>query len=209
MINIAIITLKTIDKIQTLKTLNCPYPHRLIFCRAKGFGNARNVAATYFGSSKDVMVQFNDDLVISPKIWKHILELKHGEFILSREGEHLCSRIFAIHLNDYWSVGGCDGNITYCFEDGDFAYRAQKKHLRLKVLSPKFAKHIVHPHAFYNPKRIVPITWEFCKMYVKYTRHFDKNPLHFYFPFHDYKVALKHLILRLVFTVIWIIKGVK
>ena len=153
------------------------------------------------------MVQFNDDLIISQKIWDHILNLKPSEFILTHDGEHLCSRIFAIHLQDFWQVGGCDETIKYCFEDGDFAYRAQQQGLQLKVLSPDFAKHIPHPHAFYNPKKIIPITWEFCKMYVKYKRNFDLNPINFYFPFHDYKVALKHLTLRVAFTVAWIIKG--
>jgi hypothetical protein len=154
------------------------------------------------------MVQFNDDLVISPKIWAVLSNLKMNEFILTHDGEHLCSRVFAIHLEDYWRISGCDEKIQYCFEDGDFAYRAQQAGLKLKVLSPDFAKHIPHPHAFYNPKRIVPITSEFCYMYVKYGRHFDRNPLNFYVPFHDYKVVLKHLSLRIVFTVAWIIKGV-
>lgn len=208
MINIAIVTLKPKKQIKTLETLHCPVPHRIIYCRALGFGNARNVAASMV-EKKGLMIQFNDDLIISPQIWMHLLSLKRGEFILTCDGEHLCSRIFAFHLEDYWSIGGCDDKIRYCFEDGDFAYRAQQRGLRLKVLSPSFAKHIPHSHAFYNPKRIVAITWEFCQMYVKYGRYFDKNPLNFYVPFHDYKVAVKHLVLRVLFTIAWIIKGVK
>ena len=153
------------------------------------------------------MVQFNDDLVLSQHIWNQILNLKFNEFILTHEGEHLCSRVFAIYLEDFWKIHGCDEKIKYCFEDGDFAYRAQQAGLKLKVLSPEFAKHIPHPHAFYNPKRIIPITWEFCKMYVKYKRNFTENPSRFFFPFRDYRVVLQHLTLRLTFTLVWIIKG--
>jgi hypothetical protein len=206
MLNIGIVTLKSVDKIRTLETLNCPVPYKLFFCRTLGYGKARNNTALEFGTS-GLMVQFNDDLILSQDIWHNILSLKRGEFILTHDGEHLCSRVFAIYLEDFWNIR-FDESIKYCFEDGDFAYRAQQAGLKLKVLSPKFSKHIPHPHSFYKPKRIVPITWEFCKMYVKYNRHFDKNPLNFFFPFHDYKVAVQHLILRLTFTVIWIIKGV-
>jgi|WetSurMetagenome_2_1015567.scaffolds.fasta_scaffold20175_6 hypothetical protein len=207
MLNIAVVTLKSADRVKTLDTLCCPVPFHLLFCRTFGYGKARNVAASKFGSS-GLMVQFNDDLVLSQKIWNQINSLKHGEFILTHDGEHLCSRVLAIHLEDYWKINGCDESIKYCFEDGDFAYRAQQAGLKLKVLSPDFAKHIPHKHSFYNPKRIVPISWEFCKMYVKYKRNFDKNPLNFFFPFHDYKVVVQHLILRVTFTIIWIIKGV-
>jgi hypothetical protein len=206
MINIAIITLKPTEKIQTLKTLRCPVPHKIVYCRTYGYGKARNTVTKTFGP-KGLMVHFNDDLIVSSKIWHYILSLKRGEFILTHDGEHLCSRVFAIHIEDYWLIDGCDEKIKYCFEDGDFAYRAQQQGLKLKVLSPDFTKHIPHPHAFYNPKKIVPITWEFCHMYVKYKRSFDRNPLNFYLPFHDYKVVFKHLSLRLMFTIIWIIKG--
>jgi hypothetical protein len=192
--------------VKTLETLQCPVQHRVFFCRTLGYGKARNVVAKKFGSG--LMVQFNDDLVLSPNIWNVILQLKHGEFILTHEGNNLCSRVFAIHVEDFWKVNGCDESIKYCFEDGDFAFRAQQYGLKLKVLSPDFAKHIPHKHAFYNPKRIVPISWEFCQMYVKYKRTFTDDPLRFFFPFHDYRVVLKHLLLRTTFTIIWIIKGV-
>ncbi|MGD0071368.1 MAG: hypothetical protein ABSB71_07830 [Candidatus Bathyarchaeia archaeon] len=190
-----------------METLNCPVPHKLIFCRTLGYGKARNVAAKEFGCC-GLMVQFNDDLVISPKIWDVILQLKHGEFILTHEGKHLCSRVFAVYLEDFWQLHGCDEKLKYCFEDGDFAFRAQQAGLKLKVLSPDFAKHIPHPHAFYKTKRIVPVTWEFCRMYVKYKRNFDDDPLRFFIPFRDYRVAFQHLLLRVTFTLVWIIKGV-
>jgi len=206
MLNIGIVTLKSANKVATLDTLKCPVSFRLMFCRTLGYGKARNIVALKFGSS-GLMVQFNDDLVLSNQIWEQIINLKQGEFMLTHDGEHLCSRVFAIHLEDFSKIK-FDESIKYCFEDGDFAYRAQQNGLKLKVLSPNFAKHIPHPHSFYNPKRIIPISWEFCKMFVKYKRNFNNNPLEFFFPFHDYKVIIQHLILRVTFTVIWIIKGV-
>jgi hypothetical protein len=208
LLNIAVITLKPSSHVKTLETLKCPVPHRLIFCRTRGYGKARNTAAAVFGGY-GLMVQFNDDLVLSPQIWRHILSLKRGEFMLTREGEHLCSRVFAVHLEDYWNVHGCDSKIKYVFEDGDFAFRAQKFGLKLKVLSPDFAKHIPHVHAFYKSKYIVPITWESCRLYVKYKRSFTDNPLRFFFPFHDYRVILQHFTLRSMFMIAWIIRGIK
>lgn len=205
MLNIAIITLKPVDKVKTLETLHCPVQHKLSFCRTLGYGKARNTVAKKFGSS-GLMVHFNDDLILSPQIWKQILNLKRGEFILTREGKHLCSRVFAVYLEDFWKVNGCDENIKYVFEDGDFAYRAQQAGLKLKVLSPEFAKHIPHIHSFYKSKKIVPISWESCKMYVKYKRNFDSDPLRFFIPFRDYRVVLQHLLLRVTFTIVWIVR---
>jgi len=205
-LSIAIITLKPYSQIKTLDTLHCPVPYNLLFCRTKGYGKARNVAASYF-KPFDLMVQFNDDLVLSSQIWNHILSLGQEEFMLTHDGPNLCSRVLAIHVNDFWKINGCDSSIKYCFEDGDFAYRAQQAGLKLKILSPEFAKHISHKHSFYNPKHIVPITWEFCKMYVKYKRNFTDDPMRFFFPFHDYRVLLQHFLLRITFTLTWIIKG--
>jgi hypothetical protein len=192
----------------TLKTLKLPSGAHLVVSRAFGFGSARNEGAKVLGKT-GLMVQFNDDLILSPEIWDFIFSLKIGEFALQVVNEWVCSRVFIIHLEDYWSIGGCDDSIKYAFEDGDFYLRAVKAGLRFRRVPDSLAQHIPHLHSWMKTKNMAKIDWEWTRLFVKYKRQAKHNMFAFYIrPFH-WKVVFQHFVLKVSFTVYWIIKGAK
>jgi hypothetical protein len=207
-INIAIISNKQLPEIKTLKTLSCPYPHKIILSGIKGFSRARNAAFVSTGLN----VQLNDDLVLSPKLWDFASELKPGEFAFQvaheLTGDRPCSRVFMIFPEDFLKVGGFDNSIWYFFEDGDFFYRALEKGLKFRSIPDEAAIHIPHKHAFYKPK--FQAESEAAMIYVKYGERMMpfKYVDRFFIPFRDYHVALQHFVLRTVFMVYWIIRGI-
>ena len=196
MLSIIIPTCKTI--IKTLESLkDCPVPYQLITTNVQGVGKARHEGA--LKAKYPLIAMFDDDLTILPQVWKAILELNQGEFLLTHLGEHLSSRVFAIHKTDYFKVGGFDTSIKYTFEDGDFAIRAQKTGLKLKILPPQLLIHNEHLHrGASGPFGMNLGFWkEYARLYVKYKRQFEANLLA---PFtglpHDYKIAFAWLIVR-------------
>lgn len=205
--NIAVITLKSNDKIKTLETLSCSQPHNLVFCRSLGYGKARNDAAKTFGST-GLMIQLNDDLVLSPKLWSFALKIKRGEFGFQIVNEWVCSRVFIIHLEDYWKIGGCDNTIKYAFEDGDFYLRAIKKGLIFHSIPTELAQHIPHKHAFTYMKNIAKIDYEWTKLFVKYKRNVQHNMFRFFINPFDYRVLFQHFVLKVTFVIYWLIHGV-
>ena len=178
--------------------------------RAVGFGKARNVGAIMSGKN-GLMVQFNDDLILSSAIWAFLLTLKPGEFAFQIDrscGTHVCSRVFAIYLEDFWKVGGFDSNLKYFFEDGDFYHRAILHGLRFREVPETLAIHIPHAHAFYKPKKWLATESEFCMLFVKYNQNlisFSRLD-RFFVPFRDYRVAIQHFILRIIFLNYWLLR---
>jgi hypothetical protein len=157
----------------------------------------------------------NDDLVISPELWRYVLSLKRGEFGLqvihnTKSGDQPCSRVFAIYGSDYWRVGGCDNSLKYFFEDGEFYIRALEAGLQFRRVPNECAVHIPHRHAFYDNKaRVFAVTSEVCHVFVKYKRRVSCDFVGFFVPFRDYRVVVQHLVLRIGFMVYWIIRGDK
>lgn len=189
-----------------MKILSSLETKKFIVSRSYGYGLARNDAAKFFGK-KGLMVQFNDDLVLSPDIWNYLNSYQRGEFGFMVVDEWVCSRVFVIHLEDFWRIGGCDENIKYAFEDGDFYIRATQQGLRFKPIPSKLAKHISHPHSWWTMKNIAQIDFEWSQLFVKYKRKAKRNMFAFYFrPFH-WKVLIQHFILKVIFTIYWIIRG--
>lgn len=205
---IAIITNKESSQIRLFDSFYCPLPYRLILCRARGFGAARNVAAKAFGD-KGLMVMFNDDLVLSPKIWDFIVSVKRGEYAMQVEGPHVCSRVLVVHLEDYWSIGGCDESLRYYFEDGDFHIRAQKQGLKLRVVPAEYAKHIPHRHALLKPNLYVAS--EVARLMVKYQRELDSFSRYFV-PFRyglkGISVVVVHFLLRVAALDYWLLRSI-
>lgn len=196
MLSIVIPTCKT--TIRTLESLkDCPVPYQLIVTNVRGVAKARHAGA--LKAKYPLIAMFDDDLTIMPPVWKAILGLKQDEFLLTHVGEHLSSRVFAIHKSDYLSVGGFDTSIKYTFEDGDFAIRAQRAGLKLKILPPQLLIHNEHLHrGASGPFGMNLGFWnEYARLYVKYKRQFESNLLA---PFtsvpHDYKIAFQWLVVR-------------
>jgi GT2 family glycosyltransferase len=188
--------------VTTLDSLgSCPIPHQVITSTFNGVGKARHIGA--LKAKYPLLVMFDDDLTVSPLIWKTLLKLEDGEFMLTHVGEHLSTRIFAIHLKDYLRVGGFNSEIKFIFEDGEFAYRAQQAGLKLNVLPLELVMHIEHrSRAHVGPFSLNLHFWaEWAKMYVKYGKHFERN---LFAPFevrHDYKVAFQWFVVKTAFII--------
>ncbi len=212
-IKIVIVSNKESSEIKSINTLKNPNNYPIFISKVFGFGNARNYGARHFGDS-GLMIQLNDDLELSPDLLDFAQTIKRGEFafqlVRSNVGDQPCSRVFIIHLEDYWKVGGCDASLKYFFEDGDFYHRATQQGLHFRIVPDNLAIHIPHQHAFYKPnmRKLVSIEAEVCRVFVKYGsnvvrfRHIDR----FFVPFRDYRVVLQHLVLRVTFTIYFITK---
>ena len=204
-LSIVIVSNKPVEKMATLKTLNQPKFSSLIITRAFGFGKARNEGAVLSG--KGLMVQLNDDLVLNPNLWEFAESFKRGEFGFQVVGEWVCSRVFIINLEDYWRIGGCDSNIKFAFEDGDFYIRALKAGLKFRRVPDDLAVHIPHEHSWMSMKNIAQIDWEWSRLFVKHKRQAKRNMVAFFFrPFH-WRVIFQHFVLKTCFTIFWIIRG--
>ena len=199
---VVLISNKQIEDIRTLTQI--PYP--CFISRVFGFGPARNYGAKHYGNS-GLMVQFNDDLVLNPRIWGFIQAFKRGEFGLQIVDEWVCSRVFVIHLEDYWKVGGCMENIKFAFEDGDFYLRALQAGLRFRRIPSNLAIHIPHQHSWMSMKNIAKIDSEWSRLFVKYKRNAKRNMFAFFIrPFH-WKVVFQHFVLKVFFTNYWLLRG--
>lgn len=209
-IKVIIVTNKTDPtKTATYKSImnNLGEFNMLGFSQTPGFGAARNYGAKLCGSS-GLMVQFNDDLVLYPHLFSWLRTIQRGEFALQIVGSNVCSRVFALHVSDYWRVGGCDSRIKYYFEDGDFYIRALKAGLKFRKVPDMFVHHIPHQHALYNPVKNIYVSVEVARLYHKFGRNLRVSIFRFFVPFRDYRVVLQHFMLRCIFLCYYIIKGI-
>jgi glycosyltransferase involved in cell wall biosynthesis len=117
-VSIVIVSGKKTNK--TLQSLHdLPEGSEIIVSTKQGLGFARNYGA--FRCRYDLMVQLDDDLEIYPEFWGWVQSLKVGEFAMGTvDGVNPATRVFAIHLQDFFAVGGFDSSFRYIFEDWDF-----------------------------------------------------------------------------------------
>src|SRR3990170_8549332 len=116
MVFVVVVSNKPKAEMKTLRYL--PFPkiwNNLYIARRFGYGPARNQGAEHFGT-EGLMVQLNDDLALSPDLWNYARTYRQGEFGFQVVNEWVCSRVFIIHLEDYWKIGGCDNSIKFAFE---------------------------------------------------------------------------------------------
>jgi GT2 family glycosyltransferase len=151
------------------------------------------------------MIQMDDDLIVDEAFWNWLNLLKPNEFALCKVGEHLSSRIFAIHLSDFWHIGGMNPNLKFVFEDSEFALRAQRLGLKLRIIPSKFYVHINHPRRRYH--NLPAFNWEYCHMFVKYKRHVIRNLFEFFWRPFDWRIKLQDLVTKIPFTIYWIVRN--
>jgi glycosyltransferase involved in cell wall biosynthesis len=203
---VSIVIIAGKSQVKTLETItSCPLPYDVEIIRESGLGYARDVGVSY--AKSNLVVMLDDDLVIKPKLWNLLLNIQPREFFMCHEGEHLSSRIFAIHRDDYNRAGGFDPSIKYMFEDGDFAIRAQKAGLKLKVIPSHLYGHVAHKRRVDDINRMARMNFEYSQMLVKYKRHVFRNLFEFFWRPFDWRVKLQDLTTKIVFTVYWIMKG--
>jgi glycosyltransferase involved in cell wall biosynthesis len=170
-----------------------------------GLGLARNWGWSF--TNGDIMVQLDDDLILKPELWVFVKSIKRGEFALAKVGDNLSSRVFIIWRDDFWSIGGCDPQLKYVFEDGDFAIRAKCMGLKLRIVPNNLFTHVEHPRNRY--KNLVAINWEYSRVFVKYKREVFYNLLGFFWHPFDWRIKLQDLTMKIPFVLYWIIRGTK
>lgn len=184
---------------------SCPIPYQLIVARDEGLGYARHLG--FQRSNGDLIVMFDDDLILDGKIWRYILRLEKGSFIMGVNYGNISTRVFAIHRCDYTRVGGFDCKLRYCFEDGDFYIRALRAGLTCKFLPSKLYAHIPHRHRTADRWLLVRLSWEYSHVLVKYKRYVFKNMFEFFLRPFDYKVFAWSFVTRVTGTLYWLLNG--
>jgi glycosyltransferase involved in cell wall biosynthesis len=128
--------------IATLDSLHyLHFSHEIIISRKYGLGRARNWGASQASSS--LLVFLDSDLKLNPAIWKHIFNIKLGEFGMTFVSGFPCSRVMAIHASDFKRIGGFDDSIRFASEDRDFYVRALPL-LKYKEIPIGLTTHMPH-----------------------------------------------------------------
>jgi glycosyltransferase involved in cell wall biosynthesis len=193
---------------KTLTNLkSCPVPYEVIVTNIRGLGRARHEAVKK--ANFELIVQFDDDLVIYPNLWKIILGLQQGEFIMAHVGEHVSTRVFAIHKSDYYRIGGFNPEIMYIFEDGDFYNRALQKSLKAKIVSSDFYSHIDHRPRIMNRWLLVRLSWEHTRFFIKYKKNVNIKLWYFFRTPFDWRIISFHVPVKIVAFFYWFLKGVE
>lgn len=115
----------------------------VVVSREFGVGLARNVGAEKCGGG--LLVFLDDDLNLHPKVADYIVNVAPGEFAMTFLSGFPCSRVLAIHSNDFFKLGGFDDSIRFTGEDRDFFVRAVDSGLRFKPVPIGLVHHIPHP----------------------------------------------------------------
>lgn len=141
--------MKKKDHIITLSSLEtCPVEYNLILSYKRGVGYARNSGAKQSEKRDELLVFFDDDLILDEHIWEDILSTETGQFKMLVIGKgryaHPCSRIMCIWGHDFWSINGFDEKFYFTAEDVDFYLRAIGHGLNFIPISERFVKHVEH-----------------------------------------------------------------
>ncbi len=194
---------KTSD-VGVLNGSTCPLACVVVVSREVGLSRARN-----FGVKQAVyplVVMVDDDVTLSAEGWRWLVDLRRGEFALAKVGEHLSSRVFAVWREDFWRVGGFDEELKYVFEDGDFAIRAERAGLKLKIMPINFFIHHEHRRGF-RFRNLAALDFEYTKILVKYKRQVFSNLFEFFWRPFDWRIKFQDFSFKVIFMVYWIIRG--
>ena len=156
----------------TLKNLDCPFPHEVIVIKEHGLGKGRNEG--FRRTKGDLVVLVDDDLIIDPKIWKYILNLRNKEFAMLDTGNFPITRVFAIYKKDFWLVGGFDESLRYSSEDREFYSRAVLKGLKFKPIPLSLVAHIKHKKRSANIHSGLKVCKDNVNFILKYLIYFPK-----------------------------------
>jgi glycosyltransferase involved in cell wall biosynthesis len=161
------------DKIVTLDSLDsCPVEFEVVVSKVSGLGRCRNYGARR--AQYDLIVMFDDDIVLSPEIWRHVLNVKRGEFGMAFLSGFPCSRVFAVHAEDFWRIGGFDESIKFTGEDRDFYVRALSAGLKFKEVPLGLIQHREHSTRSNNIYVGIGSVRENMRFLLRYGRRFPQ-----------------------------------
>lgn len=191
---------------QTLEALkNAPFEYEVVTSNIRGLGQARNSAAKQ--AKNDLILFLDDDLRnFHPSVWSQILSTGKGEFKMAFLRGYPCTRVFTIHADDFWKIGGFDERILYLGEDRDFFVRAIDAGMKFERISTDLFEHIPHRPRLKNIHIAMRMNDENMRFAVKYAhRHpdvFRWDMIEAFTGFH-----WRALVMRLIFLPKWIIKS--
>ena len=183
----------------------CPVPHETIISRKQGISHARNWGAKK--AKHNLLVFLDDDLILKKQVWKYLLNIKHGEFAMYKLFNYPCTRVFSIHKDDFWSIGGFDETINYIGEDRIFYAQAREKGFKCIMIPPHSVTHIPHKPALSNRYVKLVAAIELMRLFVIHTRKVEHNM------FKMYLIPLKNrrfwdALMNLFATLYWLVRGV-
>ncbi|MCW4022454.1 MAG: glycosyltransferase [Candidatus Bathyarchaeota archaeon] len=145
MVSISILITSIKDQIKTLNFLKeCPVPYEVIISKKRGLGYARNYAASK--AKGKILVFFDDDLKLNPRIWNIILKIKPKTFVMEFGSSKIPStRCLVIHQKDFVAIGGFSNQIRLSGEDREFCLNAIKNGMKLFRLPRNLIYHVNHP----------------------------------------------------------------
>lgn len=185
MVLISVLITSIKNEIETIKHLNnCPVPYEVVTSTKLGIGYARNYAALQ--AKGKILVFFDDDLKLDPKIWAVILKIKEGSFFVQLSSQKLPStRCLVIHRTDFMKIGGFRNEILLSGEDRDFCLNALKKGLKMVGLPKNLTFHVDHPirsqKSRYNALRMMFEQAKVVASYGAYWRNLE-GFIMFFFP---------------------------
>jgi glycosyltransferase involved in cell wall biosynthesis len=193
------------EEIVTLGSLDsCPVEFEVVISRDAELGRCRNNGARK--AQNDLIVMLDDDIVLSPEIWRHVLNVERGEFAMAFLSGFPCSRVVAVHADDFWSVDGFDESIKFTGEDRDFYVRALSAGLKFKEIPLSLIQHKEHLVRNKNIHIGIGSVRENMRFLMRYGRRFPKV---FRVDFFDRikRVQARTLLLQFIFLVYFIFKG--
>jgi GT2 family glycosyltransferase len=193
---------------ENIKTLNF-LPDNLwvsdvVISNKAGLGFARNYGA---GKAKsDLLLFLDDDIVLDPDIATHVNSVELGEFGMTFLDGFPCTRVLAVHKDDFWSIGGFDKQIRYTGEDRDFYVRAIQAGLRFKPIPISLVHHVPHRARAKNIHIAIGSVRENVKFVMKYWR---SHPEVFKVDFLDRlkRGQFRTLLLQFVFAMYFLVRG--
>jgi glycosyltransferase involved in cell wall biosynthesis len=192
-------------EITTLGSLDsCPVEYELVVSKVAGLGYCRNDGVRK--AKTDFIVMFDDDIILSPEVWHHILSVKRGEFAMAFLSGFPCSRVVAIHTEDFWRIGGFDESIKFTGEDRDFYVRALLAGLKFKEIPLRLIQHREHLTRCKNIYVGIGGARENMRFLLRYGRRFPKV---FRVDFLDRikRGQARTLLLQFIFIIYLILKG--
>jgi glycosyltransferase involved in cell wall biosynthesis len=205
--NISVVIPSCKEEIVTLGSLDsCPVAFEVIISRDFGLGRCRNNGVRK--AKNEFIVMFDDDIVLSTEIWRHLLNVKRGEFAMAFLSGFPCSRVVAVHADDFWSVGGFDESIRFTGEDRDFYVRALSAGLKFKEIPLSLIQHKEHLVRSKNIYVGIGSVRENMRFLLRYGRRFPKV---FRVDFLDRakRGQAKTLLLQFIFIIYFMLKGVR
>lgn len=165
------IVIPTIKNPLVLKSVkNCPVKHEVILSKKHGLGYARNWGAKQ--ASNDLLIFFDDDIILDKNIWSLLLSIKPKSFAMLKIKDKCCSRVVVIHKKDYWNMGGFDDNIKYSAEDVDFYLQALQAGLKYIPIPTKLVVHVEHRERWRNPIMNIKMKFQHAYLIVKHGKSY-------------------------------------